>query len=66
MSKKHDAIFDDVLSGLDSPAPSSDRGGARFLKRSTSIGERMSGEMQEKTPVSGRSCPLPYVGTSQP
>ncbi len=49
MSKKHDAIFDDVLSGLDSPAPSSDRGGARFLKRSTSIGERMSGEMQEKT-----------------
>ena len=45
MSKKHDAIFDDVLSGLDSPAPSSDRGGARFLKRSTSIGERMSGEI---------------------
>ena len=49
MSKKHDAIFDDVLSGLDTPASPTDRGGARFLKRSTSIGERMSGEMQEKT-----------------
>ncbi len=49
MSKKHDAIFDDVLSGLDSPATPADRGGARFLKRSTTIGERMSGERQEKT-----------------
>lgn len=49
MSKKHDAIFDDVLSGLDTPSPSTERGGARFLKRSTSIGERMTGERQEKT-----------------
>lgn len=49
MSKKHDALFDDVLSGLDTPTPSTDRGGAGFLKRSTSIGERMSGEVQEKT-----------------
>jgi ParB family chromosome partitioning protein len=49
MSKKHDAIFDDVLSGLDGPSTAPDRGGARFLKRSTSIGERMSGERQEKT-----------------
>jgi len=49
MSKKHDAIFDDVLNGLDTPTPPPDRGSARFLKRSTSIGERMSGEMQEKT-----------------
>ena len=49
MSKKHDAIFDEVLSGLDTPAPSSERTGARFLKRSTTIGERMSGERQEKT-----------------
>ncbi len=49
MSKKHDAIFDDVLSGLDSPSPAGERGGARFLKRSTTIGERMSGEVQEKT-----------------
>lgn len=52
MSKKHDAIFDDVLSGLNTSgaqAPQSDRTGARFLKRSTTIGERMSGEVQEKT-----------------
>ena len=49
MSKKHDAIFDDVLSGLDTPAPQTERAGARFLKRSTTIGERMSGEVQEKT-----------------
>ncbi len=49
MSKKHDAIFNDVLNGLDTPAPSSERAGARFLKRSTAIGERMSGERQEKT-----------------
>lgn len=49
MSKKHDAIMDDVLSGLDSPNAMPDRGGARFLKRSTSIAERMSGERQEKT-----------------
>lgn len=50
MSKKHDRIFDDVLSGLDAPdtAPQ-DRGGARFLKRSTTIGERISGELEEKT-----------------
>ena len=49
MSKKHDAIFDDVLSGLDRPAPATERSGTRFLKRSTTIGERMSGEVQEKT-----------------
>lgn len=49
MSKKHDAIFDDVLSGLDTPTPATERGSARFLKRSTTIGERMSGEVQEKT-----------------
>ncbi|QIE48263.1 ParB/RepB/Spo0J family partition protein (plasmid) [Pseudohalocynthiibacter aestuariivivens] len=50
MSKKHDAIFDDVLSGLDGPdAPAPERAGARFLKRSTAISDRMSGEMEEKT-----------------
>lgn len=49
MSKKHDAILDDVLSGLDTPIQSTERAGARFLKRSTSIGERMTGERQEKT-----------------
>ncbi|MEV8468314.1 ParB/RepB/Spo0J family partition protein [Fluviibacterium sp. DFM31] len=59
MSKKHDALFDDILSGLDAqptdaaPTPESaapkDRGGARFLKRSTTIGDRLSGEIEEKT-----------------
>ncbi|SPF81655.1 ParB/RepB/Spo0J family partition protein [Pseudoprimorskyibacter insulae] len=50
MTRKHDAIFDDVLSGLDAPAPAGgERAGARFLKRSTAISERMSGELEEKT-----------------
>ncbi|UWQ21507.1 ParB/RepB/Spo0J family partition protein [Jannaschia sp. W003] len=49
MSKRHDAVFDDVLSGLgDSPAKEG-RGGARFLARSTRVGERLSGEIEEKT-----------------
>lgn len=52
MSKKHDAIFDDVLSGL-SPDPTerpetAERGGTRFLKRSTVIAERLTGEREEK------------------
>lgn len=49
MTKKHDAVFDDVLSGLDNTAPAGDRGGARFLKRSTALGDRLSGEREEKT-----------------
>ncbi|MEQ6250742.1 ParB/RepB/Spo0J family partition protein [Sulfitobacter sp. HNIBRBA3233] len=50
MSRKHDAIFDDVLSGLDGPeSPRSDRESARFLKRSTTISDRLSGELEEKT-----------------
>lgn len=50
MSKKHDAIFDDVLSGLgDEAEPKAPRAGARFLKRSTTIGDRLSGEREEKT-----------------
>ncbi|KEJ88135.1 ParB/RepB/Spo0J family partition protein [Sulfitobacter donghicola] len=50
MSKKHDAIFDDVLSDLDTPAATGGaRGSARFLKRSTAISDRMTGELEEKT-----------------
>lgn len=49
MTRKHDAIFDDVLSGLDAPQPSDERAGARFLKRTSAISERMSGELEEKT-----------------
>ena len=47
--KKHDAVFDDVLSDLNElvdPAPA--RSGTRFLKRSTTIGERLAGEREEK------------------
>lgn len=50
MTRKHDAIFDDVLSDLDAPNPdAADRASARFLKRSTTIGDRLSGDLEEKT-----------------
>lgn len=54
MSKKHDAIFDDILGDFDVPAAPAtlrdeDRAGARFLKRSTTLGDRLSGELEEKT-----------------
>ncbi len=45
MSKRHDAIFDDVLKDLPAPA-TSDRGGARFLKRTNALSE--TGEREEK------------------
>ncbi|MTH80280.1 ParB/RepB/Spo0J family partition protein [Paracoccus aestuariivivens] len=45
MSKRHDAIFDDVLRGMAEPvAP--DRGAARFLKRQNALAE--SGQREEK------------------
>lgn len=48
MSKRHDAVFDDVLNGLgDADATPKDRGGTRFLKRSNALSE--SGEREEKT-----------------
>ena len=41
--KRHEAVFDDVLSGLDSDAESNKaKLGSRFLKRSTAIGERLT------------------------
>lgn len=47
--KKHDAVFDDVLSGLDeSETEAKPKAGSRFLKRSTAIGDRLSGEREEK------------------
>ena len=50
MSKRHDAIFDDVLSGFDrAKTAKEDRGGTRFLKRSTTIADRISGDVEEKT-----------------
>ncbi len=49
MSKKHDAVFDDILSDIDTPAaPAPPKHGSRFLKRSTAIGERLAGEREEK------------------
>lgn len=47
MSKRHDAIFDDVLKGIGEPAPPpEDRAGARFLKRTNALAE--TGEREEK------------------
>lgn len=50
MTRKHDALMDDVLSDLDAgQGPETAREGARFLKRSTGLAERLSGEREEKT-----------------
>jgi ParB family chromosome partitioning protein len=48
VSKRHDAVFDDVLKDLGEDAPKRDRSGARFLKRSNTMAEQASGERQEK------------------
>ncbi|QBF34282.1 ParB/RepB/Spo0J family partition protein [Thalassococcus sp. S3] len=50
MSKKHDAIFDDVLKGLDAkPEAEQGRAGARFLARQSRVADRLSSDTQEKT-----------------
>lgn len=54
MSKKHRAVFDDVLSGLgpdagDAGDAGRGRGGARFLDRQTRVSERLAGGVEEKT-----------------
>ncbi|MFK7752558.1 MAG: ParB/RepB/Spo0J family partition protein [Sedimentitalea sp.] len=49
MSKKHDAVFDDVLAGLTAPTPAPEQGDTRFLKRSSALADRLSGEREEKT-----------------
>lgn len=49
MTKKHDAVFDDILGDLDAPSPTPERAGSRFLKRSTTIADRMAGDLEEKT-----------------
>lgn len=51
MTKKHDAIFDAVLSGIGSEdrTPKKDRGAGRFLKRGNAIGDKLSGDVDEKT-----------------
>lgn len=45
--KKH-GQFDDILDDLDTPAETV-RGGARFFARQGRVGERLSGEIEEKT-----------------
>ncbi|MGY6633142.1 MAG: ParB/RepB/Spo0J family partition protein [Alkalilacustris sp.] len=47
MSKRHDAIFDDVLKGLDGEDAGADRAGARFLRRTNALAETANRE--EKT-----------------
>lgn len=51
MTKKHDEIFDAVLSGIgsESRAEKKDRGAGRFLKRGNAIGDKLSGDVDEKT-----------------
>ncbi len=47
MSKRHDAIFGDVLKDLNAdPVPEEDRGGTRFLRRSNALAD--AGEREEK------------------
>ncbi|QEW23408.1 Nucleoid occlusion protein (plasmid) [Paracoccaceae bacterium] len=49
MSKRHDAVFDDVLAGLGQQDTSGrDRSGTRFLKRQNSMAEQAGGGRQEK------------------
>lgn len=52
MTKRHNEVFDAVLSGvpMDREKPEeAKRSGARFLKRSNAISERVSGDNEEKT-----------------
>jgi ParB family chromosome partitioning protein len=57
MSGRHDAVFDDVLGGLDQGAsdsqsevqPKQGQGGRRFLNRSNALSDRLSGDIIEKT-----------------
>ncbi|MGB3407488.1 MAG: ParB/RepB/Spo0J family partition protein [Jannaschia sp.] len=49
MSKKHSAL-DDVLNDFETDAPvRDDKSGARFLNRQARVGDRLSGEVEEKT-----------------
>lgn len=59
MTRRHDAVYDDVLSGLDEPAPETPQGGpsrasasrkeGRFLARSNALSDRLSGDYVEQT-----------------
>jgi len=52
MTKRHDDIFDAVLSGVPQKPDrkyEKERAGARFLKRGNAISEKLSGQNEEKT-----------------
>lgn len=49
MSKRHDAILDEVLRGLSDGADRPERPANRFLRRSSALAERASGAVIEKT-----------------
>lgn len=51
MTKEHDEIFDSVLSGIgsDPRTEKKDRGAGRFLRRGNAIGEKLNGQVDEKT-----------------
>lgn len=52
MTKRHDDIFDAVLSGVPQQRgrkEEKERAGARFLKRGNAISEKLSGQNEEKT-----------------
>lgn len=52
MTKRHDDVFDMVLSGVPAPRDRGEernRAGARFLKRGNAISDRLSGQNEEKT-----------------
>ncbi|MEM6729180.1 MAG: ParB/RepB/Spo0J family partition protein [Pseudomonadota bacterium] len=48
MSKKHD-LYDEVLGAFETKEEAEPARANRFLKRSTGLGERLSGEVEEKT-----------------
>ncbi len=52
MTKRHDDIFDAVLSGVPKLRPlkdDKDKAGARFLKRGNAISDRLAGDKEDKT-----------------
>lgn len=48
MSKKHDAIFDDILNDMTDDDVPEARTAARFLKRSNAVADQVGGQRQEK------------------
>jgi ParB family chromosome partitioning protein len=49
MSKRHDALFDHVLSGIGEDTEVRERPSNRFLRRSSALAERAAGTVVEKT-----------------